>query len=57
MGEVANDILNGIICQVCGVWMDEVELYWKDKKKLNDFFDNPPGYPRTCADCKEDEDD
>jgi hypothetical protein len=51
MGEVADDILAGIMCQQCGQWMPEIHKYWDDKDKLTDFFDNPPGYPRTCPDC------
>jgi hypothetical protein len=39
MGEVAEDVLDGFICQYC--------LGFIDGKS--------PGYPRTCEDCKEDE--
>lgn len=46
MGEIADSILEGEMCQICGEWMD---------------FDEPPGYPVTCAGCKgsepEDDDD
>ncbi len=52
MGEAAQDALDGITCQYCGQWMPEVDEYWDDKSKLNDFFDNPPGHPRTCPDCE-----
>ena len=38
MGEAAEDILNGIVCQCCGVWMDDFEEV---------------GYPRTCESCEE----
>jgi hypothetical protein len=44
MGEVADMILNGTMCQVCGCWMEDVEG--------PDF--KPPGYPRTCDDCLDD---
>ena len=49
MGEVADDINNGLMCQVCGTWMGDVFM--------NDWelFKNPPGYPRTCGSCKKDE--
>lgn len=36
MGEVAEMILNGLLCQICGSYMDDYE---------------EPGYPRTCDDC------
>lgn len=37
MGENTEMILNGLLCQVCGTYMDDYE---------------EPGYPRTCNDCK-----
>jgi hypothetical protein len=36
MGEIAEMILEGILCQVCGEYID----------------DEPCGYPRTCEECK-----
>lgn len=42
MGEHANDILEGSVCQECGEWFDDV-LDGKD----------PPGYPRICNSCTE----
>lgn len=38
MGEISEMILEGLLCQVCGSYMDDFE---------------EPGYPRTCEDCKE----
>ncbi|WP_258022808.1 hypothetical protein [Brevibacillus formosus] len=38
MGEVAEMIISGLVCQVCGESMDDFE---------------EPGYPRTCEDCQE----
>ena len=52
MGEVTDDILNGLMCQECGIWMPEIFEFGEDTEKLNEFFDNPPGYPRTCPDCE-----
>ena len=40
MSQTVEDILNGLICQVCGSFMDDFEA---------------PGYPRTCEDCEEEE--
>jgi len=57
MGEVSNDILNGIMCQDCGVWMDDMFLYDEtgETTGINDtMWENPPGHPRTCADCLKD---
>ncbi len=31
------DVLNGLVCQVCGSWMEDFEEV---------------GYPRTCEDCE-----
>lgn len=38
MSEVTKMMLNGFMCQECGSYMDDFE---------------EPGYPRTCADRKE----
>ena len=38
MGQAADDMLNGLCCQVCGQFMD-------------DFME--VGYPRTCSCCKQ----
>lgn len=43
MGDIADDVLEGIMCQVCGVIMC-------------DAFD-APGYPQTCAGCAVDSDE
>ena len=47
MGQVADDMLDGLMCQECGVWMPDV---LEDNSPL---WEKPPGYPRTCPDCKE----
>ena len=39
MGEIADMMLDGTMCQVCGVYMHEYEA--------------APGYPVTCASCDE----
>ncbi|EJL44000.1 hypothetical protein PMI08_02118 [Brevibacillus sp. CF112] len=39
VGEAADSILSGLMCQVCGAYMEDFE---------------EPGYPRTCEDCQED---
>ena len=36
MGEVTEMILEGILCELCGVYID----------------DNPPGVPRKCKNCR-----
>lgn len=38
MGEIADAILEGDFCQVCGVVFEDNES---------------PGHPRTCPDCEE----
>ncbi len=35
MGEIADAMLEGLLCSVCGVYLDGEE----------------PGYPRTCIGC------
>ena len=39
MGEIADMMIDGTMCQVCGEFINEV----------------PPGYPITCAGCGGDE--
>jgi predicted Zn-ribbon and HTH transcriptional regulator len=36
MGDVTDSIMEGILCEECGVYID----------------DNPQGFPRRCNDCK-----
>jgi len=42
MGEIADMMLDGTMCQVCGEWMNCGE--------------DGPGYPLTCAGCGGDDD-
>jgi hypothetical protein len=42
MGDAADLMLEGIVCQMCGEYMDN--------------SDDPPGYPVTCDGCEEEED-
>ncbi len=42
MGQAVEDMLNGLCCQVCGVWMDDFEEV---------------GYPRSCKSCGEEQDE
>lgn len=37
MGEIADAMINGFLCQYCGVFLDGEE----------------PGYPRSCEDCED----
>ena len=39
MGEYADDAIDGLVCECCGVFMDDLKS---------------PGYPRECADCEPD---
>jgi hypothetical protein len=41
MGEAAEDILEGCVCEVCGEWFDDV---------LDG--EEPPGHPRRCERCE-----
>jgi hypothetical protein len=45
-------MLDGVLCQCCGVYMDDLETKMIDGKE---HVINLPGYPRTCKDCKKDE--
>ena len=53
MSETTEDIQDGIICQVCGVWMPD--MFEDDPDKTpSGLWGDPPGHPRTCEDCKKD---
>lgn len=41
MGDTADLILEGVLCQYCGSVMDDM-----------DENTPSPGYPRTCEDCE-----
>jgi hypothetical protein len=41
MGEAAEDVLDGVVCEGCGEFFDDV-INGKE----------PPGYPRRCDACK-----
>lgn len=46
MGDVANMIIDGTLCSVCGCVMDD--LIQKGCSELKEA----PGYPRVCEECK-----
>jgi hypothetical protein len=52
MGDVADMMLEGILCQQCGGLMDEFCLP-DDADPDKEHVAEAPGYPQTCADCKE----
>ena len=39
MGEIAEAIINGLMCEQCGVYLKDLE---------------EPGYPRCCKECAKD---
>ena len=43
MGDMADMMLDGTLCQECGGVMEDIS----ENHELES-----PGYPRTCADCK-----
>lgn len=54
MGQIAEDIQQGLMCDRCGVWMPDIEKkIMSDKYTWEDILKKAPGYPRTCKDCKE----
>ena len=56
MGEIAEMMINGIMCEQCGCWMPEAERCIESKGRVDgDIFDDPPGYPRKCNDCAREE--
>jgi len=46
MGDVADMILDGTLCQVCGSVMSDTIPF------IGNNLIPGPGYPRTCEDCE-----
>lgn len=44
MGEIADMMLDGTLCQICGTLMEDF---------ITGERTRAPGYPRTCQDCIE----
>lgn len=42
MGEAADDMLDGSVCECCGEWFDDIIEGRK-----------PPGHPRLCERCQD----
>ena len=40
MGDMSDMMLEGVLCEICGVYLE----------------DEAPGYPRKCAGCRDDDD-
>lgn len=53
MGEIAEMMLEGVLCQYCGVLMDDYCLPDDHPEDKEPPVIEAPGYPRTCADCAE----
>lgn len=47
MGEIADMMLDGTLCESCSVLMDDLIPDEGDELKES------PGYPRMCEDCQE----
>lgn len=45
MGEIADMMWVGTLCEVCGAVMDDLI------PEYGEVLEDAPGYPRTCEDC------
>jgi DNA-directed RNA polymerase subunit RPC12/RpoP len=45
MGEIADMMLDGILCETCGVLMDDLI------PETGNTLRSAPGFPRQCPDC------
>jgi hypothetical protein len=62
VGEIADMMLDGTLCQQCGGIMEdmspsdeELANAPKDKQGRPIIIREPPGYPRTCGGCEEED--
>lgn len=46
MGEIAEMVLDGTLCQICGSLMEDLI------PEKGDALLHPPGHPRSCEDCE-----
>jgi len=51
MGEIADMVLEGILCQVCGVLMEDLVVEGQEE------LSEGPGYPQTCPACQRETED
>lgn len=51
MGEIADMMLDGTLCEGCGELMEDLI------DDESDELDDPPGHPRRCASCQGDDDE
>ncbi len=54
MGEIADQMLDGTMCQVCGEWMPDFITFLEVNSDENGVVTkewDPPGYPQTCTGC------
>lgn len=49
MGEISDMMLDGTLCEGCGELMDDLV-----PDEGNELLE-PPGHPRRCADCQEED--
>lgn len=55
MGEIADSMINGEMCAVCGVYLEPEEKVYdqvSEKKMKMPKDGSPMGFPVICADCK-----
>lgn len=50
MGDIADMMLDGTLCECCGVLMEDLI------DDASDELEDAPGHPRRCADCGGDDD-
>lgn len=49
MGEIADMMLDGTLCESCGALMDDLI------PEHGDVLEDAPGYPRLCEDCEKEQ--
>lgn len=49
MGDISDMMMEGILCQQCGVIMEDMIPDANGKQR------EVPGYPRTCDDCRKED--
>lgn len=53
MGDASEMILDGILCQVCGVFLGEQVIKESGGKFVGNEIVEVPGFAITCNDCED----
>ncbi len=57
MGEISESMLDGTFCDCCGVFLEEHVIKANGGKIKGNVILEAPGFPITCEDCLQEEEE